>query len=334
MNSNGARLTVYFGERARGAGSPFAETAFECLTGHGVSDAILLRGGEGFGPRHGRQSSSRLSLSEDLPMVLAAVGEPAKIESAGRDMSLALDEGLITREDVKLLKGSCAEMNGTPASRGRIDVWIDRGARIDGTPAYKALPRMFRNHGSEAAVSLLGIDGLVSGERHRAGFFSANLGVPMLVSAVGQPGELGRVWETVRELLPEAFAESSVTVDPVDTAGSGRLKPGAMNRVAVFAGGIRPGGGLDGQRSLVRRLRRAGAAGATALQGVFGFSGAQVPHGESFRTLRRRIPVLTEFIDSPGRSGLWLAEVEAEGDPDWVAITQEVVRVSRPGDPV
>ena len=42
---------------------------------------------------------------------------------------------------------------------------------------------------------------------------------------------------------------------------------------------------------LLRRLREAGAAGATSLRGIWGYHGDHTPHGDTFWQLRRRVPV-------------------------------------------
>jgi PII-like signaling protein len=51
----------------------------------------------------------------------------------------------------------------------------------------------------------------------------------------------------------------------------------------------------------VRRLRAAGAAGATSLRAQRGFHGEHQPHGERLLTLEREAPVLTVVLDTPER---------------------------------
>ena len=53
--------------------------------------------------------------------------------------------------------------------------------------------------------------------------------------------------------------------------------------------------------SLVRRLRLAGAAGATCVRGMRGFHGDHLPHGDRLLQLRRRVPVVTTIVDTPDR---------------------------------
>jgi PII-like signaling protein len=40
-------------------------------------------------------------------------------------------------------------------------------------------------------------------------------------------------------------------------------------------------------------------AGATSLRGVWGFDGGHPPCGDSFWSLRRRVPVVTVVVDTP-----------------------------------
>jgi PII-like signaling protein len=61
---------------------------------------------------------------------------------------------------------------------------------------------------------------------------------------------------------------------------------------------------------LVRRLRDAGAAGATSLRGIWGYHDGQRPHGDSFWQLRRRVPVVTIVVDTPERIRDWFAIVD------------------------
>ncbi|MCB0866264.1 MAG: DUF190 domain-containing protein, partial [Solirubrobacterales bacterium] len=52
---------------------------------------------------------------------------------------------------------------------------------------------------------------------------------------------------------------------------------------------------------LVRRLREAGAGGATTLRGVWGFHGGHEPHGDRLLQLRRRAPAMTIAVERPDR---------------------------------
>ena len=84
---------------------------------------------------------------------------------------------------------------------------------------------------------------------------------------------------------------------------------------------------------LVRALRAAGAAGATSLRGIWGYHGDHAPHGDSFRQLRRRVPVVTVIVDTPERIGRWFAIVdELTGETGLVTSEQvPALRAAGPG---
>ena len=75
---------------------------------------------------------------------------------------------------------------------------------------------------------------------------------------------------------------------------------------------------------LVRRLRGAGAAGATTLRGIWGYHGDHAPHGDSVWQLRRRVPVLTVLVDTPANIGRWYVLVDVL-TTDTGLVTSEIV---------
>ena len=79
---------------------------------------------------------------------------------------------------------------------------------------------------------------------------------------------------------------------------------------------------------LVRRLREAGAAGATSLRGIWGYHGDHTPHGDTFWQLRRRVPVLTVIVDTPANIHRWFAIVD-ELTQQTGLVTSEIVPAYR-----
>ncbi len=59
--------------------------------------------------------------------------------------------------------------------------------------------------------------------------------------------------------------------------------------------------GLPIDPMITRRLCESGAHGSTTLRGVWGFHGDHAPHGDRAFARGRRVPVVTEVIDSPVR---------------------------------
>src|SRR5437588_12823707 len=78
---------------------------------------------------------------------------------------------------------------------------------------------------------------------------------------------------------------------------------------------------------LVRRLREAGAAGATVLRGVRGFYGDHEPFADRLFSLRRNVPVHVVAIDTASNlRRLWPIVDEVTGEAGLV--TSELVPAS------
>jgi PII-like signaling protein len=82
------------------------------------------------------------------------------------------------------------------------------------------------------------------------------------------------------------------------------------------------------QLELIRRLRAEGAAGATALRGVWGYHGDHRPHGDRVLQLRRRVPAVTVIVDNPSRCQRWF-EIADELTRETGLLTSEVVPAFR-----
>jgi len=340
LSSGSLRLTVHFGERGRSGGEALADRLMSAFEAGGLSSAVLLRGGEGFGPKHGLQSAGQLTLSEDLPMVAVALDSAEKIEAVAKEIHTFLNEGLMTVEPA-LRTGSdalVAPVTAGPSDRGaagqrRLTVWSERQARIGGLPAHVGLVECLREHGAHAAIALLGVDGVTDGVRQKAGFFSANRRVPLLVVGVGSHDAIGDASASVCHLLPEAVQET-VELRATDVYPVTEVPSAGAWRLTVHGGGTEPETGIRQQRQVIRLLRQNGASGATAYFGLYGFQGDEDPYGDSFRSLRRQIPVLTEVVDTPVNCQRWLREIEELTAGSALTTISLVEALSRPAGPV
>ena len=339
MNADKARLTVYFGERTRSGGESLAEGVMTVFEGASLTTAVLLRGSEGFGPGHHLRTSAQLSLSEDLPMVAIALDSGERIRAVSQQVRPLIEEGLVTVEWVQAsssaTSGNLAEPAGAwppGAGASRVTVWTARHDRIEGVPAHVSLVDTFRQKGLSAAIALPGVDGLADGVRRRAGFFSANRSVPMLVIGVGQHEAVVSAGDTVSRLLPEAVVETLRHASP-EPAPVGGSDGGGQWRLSVFGDGTRPCTGIPRQRQIVRMLRENGASGVTAYFGHYGFVGPVAPRGDTMRSLRRRIPVVTEVVDSPENCRRWIREIEAMDDCSLLITVSRVQVISPPAGP-
>src|SRR5947209_18661200 len=90
MNQDCLKLTTYCAERDRVGGRLVADALVEAYARHGLATSVLLRGVEGFGKRDRIQTQRVLTLSENLPVVTAAVDTRARIERALDDLTAVL----------------------------------------------------------------------------------------------------------------------------------------------------------------------------------------------------------------------------------------------------
>ncbi len=313
-------LRFYFGERDRDGGGSLDAAVMDACARHGVSAAALLRAVEGFGAKQQMRTDRMLSLSEDPPLVAIAVGETPRVEALAEEIASIASSGLLAlnqvttpdrvrsspyigRETANAVDGGSAPegehaLEGKAASvEGgvRATIW---GPRTGPSSPHMSAVDAVHRHGAEAAMVLLGVDGVLDGERRRARFVGSNHGVPSLTVAVG-----GRA--AIDAALAELGSAPLVTVEAVEpyrrigTVSLHGDEGVPASRVTFLTSEIATSGAHPRYLELIHRLREEGAAGATALRGVWGFRGSTPPHGDRILALRRDVPILVEAIDAP-----------------------------------
>ena len=343
VNADCLKLTTYFGERDRANGGYLADAFTDIYARHELQTSIVMRGVEGFGVKHHLHTDRLLTLSEDLPIVSVAVDTRAPIEAALADLRQRFD-GLVTLERARLLTGRIGRLT-LPTELGgatKLTVYVGRQERIGARPAYQAVVGLLHERGIAGATVLLGVDGTAHGTRQRARFFARNAQVPLMVIAVGE----GRQIASVLPELGPMLSAPLITLERVglckrdgELLGAPAALPGndpsglrVWQKLMVYAGEQSRHRGHPLHHQLMRRLREAGAAGATSLRGIWGYHGAHEPHGDSFWQLRRRVPILTVIVDTPERIRAWFEIVDALTDETGL-VTSEMVPAFRATGP-
>jgi CBS domain-containing protein len=111
------RLRIYISESDRWRGKALDSALLDLLRAQKAAGATVFRGMAGFGAHSHLHSSSIEVLSMDLPVVVEVVDTPEKISSILALVYPMVGEGLITLEDVRVVKYTHCFLNLLPADR-------------------------------------------------------------------------------------------------------------------------------------------------------------------------------------------------------------------------
>jgi CBS-domain-containing membrane protein len=118
----GQRLSIYIGESDRWRGKPLSMAILETLRGQGLAGATVYRGLAGFGAHSHIRTNTIEVLSMDLPIMVEVIDTPERIRKALDAITPMVREGLVTLEDVTIIKYTHRYLNPLPADRLVSDV--------------------------------------------------------------------------------------------------------------------------------------------------------------------------------------------------------------------
>jgi PII-like signaling protein len=339
VTPEGLKMTVYFGERDRVGGHLLSDVLMELLAETGVLASVLLRGAEGFGIKHQLRTDRILTLSEDLPLVVVAVDLASRIGRLAAEVVPIVGGGLVTLERVALPD---LQLHDDPLLSGpddaRLTLYCGRDEERRGRPVVASCLAAMHEAGLPAGTALLGLDGTILGDRRRARFFAGNEGVPAVVLGVGPRDRLAALLPRLRGLVGRhVMSVERVRIARLGGAAIGEIPALAerdlrglarWRRVTVVCGDRDAAEGRPLAGLLLRRLREAGAAGATVLRGTRGFRDGSPVEGDRLTAIRRRTPLVLTLVDTvPEVARLWpLVERATAGAG---LVTSEVVPAFR-----
>ncbi len=340
MTVDHLKLTVYFGERDRAGGRLVSDLLLDAFERHCVRSAVLVRATEGFGLEHRLHTQRMLTLSEDLPLVAIAIDTGERIERVLPTVEELVDGGLVTLERVRTADdpGALAAAAAAPGEEAKATLLLGWRERVEGRPAFRWAVDTLRRHGVAGATVVLGVDGMVHGERRRARFFSRNADVPLTVVAVGAAtalgtalGELGDALDRPLFTLERARVckrDGEAVGEPGRPPSSDPEGLGIWQKLTVYASEPARHGRHPLYVELIHRLRLEGAAGATALRGIWGHSGDHAPHGDRFLALGRQVPIVVTVVDRPEKAARWWEVIDELTDEAGL-VTSETVPAFR-----
>ena len=106
------RLTIFIGESDRHGHTPLATEIVQRAHKAGLAGASVFRGVEGYGASNHIHTTRILSLSDDLPIAVVIVDTDERIQAFLPELDELISEGLVTIEDVEVLKYAGRPRNG------------------------------------------------------------------------------------------------------------------------------------------------------------------------------------------------------------------------------
>jgi PII-like signaling protein len=103
LPSEAELLRIFIGESDKHEGRPLYEVIVEEARKRKIAGATVLHGVLGFGANSRVHTAKILRLSEDLPVVIEIVDEPAKIADLMTQLDHMIQEGLVTLEKVRVI---------------------------------------------------------------------------------------------------------------------------------------------------------------------------------------------------------------------------------------
>jgi CBS domain-containing protein len=146
LQKKAQRMRIYIGESDRWRGKPLHLVLLDILKGKGIAGATVVRGVAGFGAHFHIHATFNDVLSQDLPLVIDVVDSPEKISQALDVVSPMIREGLITLEDVQVVKYTHRFLNPLPADRLVSEVMTREVVSLTPEmPVYRAWQMMIEN---------------------------------------------------------------------------------------------------------------------------------------------------------------------------------------------
>jgi CBS-domain-containing membrane protein/PII-like signaling protein len=117
LDGSAKRLRIYIGESDQWRGRPLYMALLETLKKEGLAGATVLRGVAGFGAHSRIHTASIEVLSGDLPFVVEVVDVGEVIDRALTIVGPMVREGLITLDEVQVIKYTHRYLNPLPGDR-------------------------------------------------------------------------------------------------------------------------------------------------------------------------------------------------------------------------
>lgn len=257
LQKKAQRLRIYIGESDRWRGKSLDSALLETLRAHDIAGATMFRGVAGFGAHSRIHTTAIEVLSLDLPVVIETIDAPEKISAVLDVIYPMVREGLITLEDVQIVKYTHRYLNPLPADRLVSEAMTrDMVAIAQEKPVYQAWKQMLENRVKAMPVTDRSgrVVGIVTDEDllERAGI-RQRLSVAIRMDRAELEQEL-RTLETLKRTVQDVMTQPVITVSDTDTLGSAtaQMAKAGLKRLPV----VNKDGRLVGMLSRLDILRQ------------------------------------------------------------------------------
>jgi CBS domain-containing protein len=257
----GKRLSIYLGESDVWQGHSLYMSILETLRKAGLAGATVTRGLAGFGAHSRIRTSTIEALSVDLPIVITIIETPENIARALALVEPMVREGLITLEDVEIVKYTHRYLHPLPADRPISQIMSREITTVTpDTPAVQVVELLLGKLFKAVPV--------VDTQRHVVGIITdgdllSRAGLPVRL-AVGERLDLADL-QHILDRVTKDKAAGQIMTSPVVTAHENealghvvrRLLDRGLKRLPV----VNANGELVGMISRVDVLRAAASTG-------------------------------------------------------------------------
>lgn len=235
------RLTIYIGESDQWERKPLYQALLHKLKREGVAGATVTRGLAGFGAHSRIHTAALLRLSTDLPVVITVVDTPENIEHILPVVGPMVREGLMTVEDVEVVKYTHRYLPELPHEVPVSQVMSEDVAHVTADEPVAEVIKLLLERGVKAVPvvddtnHVIGI--ITGGDLLRRGDVDLRLSLQQQLTPEELSHQLEDLWSSGKTAA-DVMTRDPITIHadtPVDEAGQLMIQHGIKRLPVVSA---------------------------------------------------------------------------------------------------
>lgn len=207
------KVTVYVGEDVHQRGEPLYLAVLNFLFYHGVAGATVTKGVAGFGSHHQIHTARILEISENLPIKIEFVEEPAKLDAILPKLVDMVRPGLVEMQDTTIVTASSGGddrprlPHATLTGKAKlVRIFIGESDRWRGKPLYDAIVESLRTNDIAGVTVYRGISGYGAHRRfHKEKRMSLSSDLPIILSVVDEEAKIRAYLPILEQMVDEGL---------------------------------------------------------------------------------------------------------------------------------